>query len=64
MEAVAQVTSGRGLGIFYWEGCWIPVKGAGWKFGEGNPGKIRLFDFEGHALPSSGSLILFMKRTI
>lgn len=53
MEAVAQVTSGRGLGIFYWEGCWIPVKGAGWKFGEGNPWENQaLFDFKGHALPS------------
>ncbi len=30
-----------------------PVKGAGWKFGEGNPWENQaLFDFKGHALPS------------
>ncbi len=31
-----------------------PVKGAGWKFGEGNPfGKNQVYsDFKGHALPS------------
>jgi len=53
MEAVAQITSGKGLGIFYWEGCWIPVQGAGWKTGEGNPWENQaLFDFEGNALPS------------
>ncbi len=53
MEVVAQVPNGRGLGIFYWEGCWIPVKGAGWKEGEGNPWENQaLFDFNGNALPS------------
>ncbi len=53
MEVVAQVPNGRGLGIFYWEGCWIPVKGAGWKEGEGNPWENQaLFDFNGNTLPS------------
>ncbi|MEN2984412.1 MAG: glycosyl hydrolase 53 family protein [Dictyoglomaceae bacterium] len=53
MEVVAQVPNKRGLGIFYWEGCWIPVKGAGWKTGEGNPWENQaLFDFNGNALPS------------
>jgi arabinogalactan endo-1,4-beta-galactosidase len=39
------------LGFFYWEGAWIPVKGAGWKTGEGNPWENQtLFDFQGNAL--------------
>ena len=53
MEIVKGVPNGRGLGIFYWEGAWIPVKGAGWKAGEGNPWENQaLFDFKGNALPS------------
>ena len=53
MEAVAQVPNGRGLGIFYWEPDWIPVKGAGWKTGEGNAWENQaLFSFNGEALPS------------
>jgi arabinogalactan endo-1,4-beta-galactosidase len=53
MEIVAKVPEGRGLGIFYWEGAWIPIKDAGWKTGEGNPWENQaLFDFNGNALPS------------
>ena len=53
MAAVAQVPNARGLGIFYWEPDWIPVKGAGWKTGEGNAWENQaMFDFEGNALPS------------
>jgi arabinogalactan endo-1,4-beta-galactosidase len=53
MEVVAQIPNNKGLGIFYWEGCWIPVNGAGWKEGEGNPWDNQtLFDFKGNALPS------------
>lgn len=41
----------KGLGLFYWEGAWIPVKGAGWKTNEGNPWENQaLFDFQGNAL--------------
>ena len=53
MAAVAQVPNARGLGIFYWEPDWIPVKGAGWKTGEGNAWENQaMFDFKGNALPS------------
>lgn len=53
MEVVNSVPNDHGLGIFYWGGEWIPVKGAGWKTGEGNPWENQaLFDFEGNALPS------------
>lgn len=44
----------NGYGVFYWEGCWIPVKGAGW----GDAGSKcswanqALFTYDGKALPS------------
>lgn len=55
MNAVAQVPEQKGLGIFYWEPDWIPVKGAEWssKPGEGNGWENQaMFDFSGNALPS------------
>ncbi|WP_139903178.1 glycosyl hydrolase 53 family protein [Clostridium thermarum] len=53
MNAMAQVPDGKGLGIFYWEGAWIPVNGAGWQAGEGNAWENQaFFDFEGNTLPS------------
>lgn len=53
MEAVSQVPNGKGLGVFYWEGDWIPASGAGWKTGEGNGWDNQaMFDFNGNALPS------------
>ncbi|KRE83040.1 hypothetical protein ASG89_12980 [Paenibacillus sp. Soil766] len=55
MNAVAQVPNQKGLGVFYWEPDWIPVKGAEWssKAGEGNGWENQaMFDFGGHALPS------------
>jgi len=53
IAAMAQVPNGRGLGIFYWEPEWIPVNGAGWAAGEGNPWEnLAMFDFDGNALPS------------
>ena len=53
MDVVAYIPNNKGIGIFYWEGCWIPVKGAGWKQGEGNPWENQaLFDFKGNTLPS------------
>lgn len=42
-----------GIGVFYWEPDWIPVKGAGWRTGEGNNWENQaMFDYTGHALPS------------
>lgn len=53
MAAVAKVPNGRGLGIFYWEPAWIPVKDAGWATGQGNAWENQaMFDFDGNALPS------------
>jgi arabinogalactan endo-1,4-beta-galactosidase len=41
----------EGLGFFYWEPDFIPVEGAGWKYGEGCEWDDQiLFDFTGHAL--------------
>jgi arabinogalactan endo-1,4-beta-galactosidase len=51
INTVSQVKGG--IGVFYWEPDWIPVKGAGWRTGEGNNWENQaLFDFTGHALPS------------
>ncbi len=53
MNTVSQVSSGKGLGIFYWEPDWIPVEGAGWITGQGNGWENQaMFDFNGYALPS------------
>lgn len=53
VAAMAQVPDGLGRGIFYWEPTWIPVAGAGWAAGQGNPWENQaMFDFDGNALPS------------
>ncbi len=52
-KVLRQVPNDLGVGFFYWEGAWIPVKGAGWKTNEGNPWENQaLFYFNGDALPS------------
>lgn len=51
IDTVSHVNGG--VGIFYWEPDWIPVKGAGWRTGEGNNWENQaMFDFTGHVLPS------------
>ena len=53
INTVAQVPGQRGAGVFYWEPGWFPVKGAGWRTGEGNAWDNQaMFDFKGRALPS------------
>lgn len=53
MAAVADVPGGQGLGVFYWEPAWLPVKGVGWRTGEGNNwDNLTLFDSRGKAAPS------------
>jgi arabinogalactan endo-1,4-beta-galactosidase len=53
MKIVNEVPNNKGIGVFYWEGDWIPVDGAGWKTGKGNAWENQaMFDFEGNALPS------------
>jgi arabinogalactan endo-1,4-beta-galactosidase len=53
MAAVSDVPGGQGLGLFYWDPVSLPVKGSGWRAGEGNNHENQtLFDFHGKALPS------------
>lgn len=64
MEEVAAVEDGLGIGYFYWEPAWLPVKGSGWATKEslaymqdsgpcGNEWANQgLFDYEGNALPA------------
>jgi arabinogalactan endo-1,4-beta-galactosidase len=53
---IKHAPNGKGLGFFYWEGAWLPVKGAGWD--PDNPdsknswGNQCLFNFAGYALDS------------
>jgi arabinogalactan endo-1,4-beta-galactosidase len=50
---IKAVPNGQGKGLFYWEPEWIPVEGAGWKYGEGDEwDNVTLFDFAGNALSS------------
>ena len=53
-DIIATVSSvSGGVGVFYWEPDWIPVKGAGWRTGEGDNWENQaMFDFSGKALPS------------
>ena len=53
IKIVHNAPKNRGLGVFYCEGEWIPMQGAGWKTGAGNGWENQaLFDFKGRALPS------------
>lgn len=53
IKIVNEVPNGKGIGVFYWEGDWIPVNGAGWKSSEGNAWDNQaMFDFDGKVLPS------------
>ncbi|WP_018609805.1 glycosyl hydrolase 53 family protein [Uliginosibacterium gangwonense] len=53
INTVAQTPGERGIGIFYWEPDWIPVRNVGWRTGEGNAWENQaMFDFKGKALPS------------
>ena len=53
-DIIAAVSSVQnGVGVFYWEPDWIPVKGAGWNSYEGNNWENQaMFDYKGYALPS------------
>ncbi len=53
MAALAAVPDGRGIGLFYWEPDWIPVKGAGWMTGAGDGWENQAWwDFSGKPLAS------------
>lgn len=63
MKEVAAVKDGLGVGYFYWEPAWLPVKGSGWATPESlaymkDPGPCgnewanqALFDYDGNGLP-------------
>lgn len=52
----------RGLGVFYWEPDWIPVKGVGWEPGAGdNWGNMTMFTAQGEALQSLQSFLPYAK---
>ena len=53
-DCIATVASVKGgIGVFYWEPAWIPVKGAGLSTTEGDTWENQaMFDFRGRALPS------------
>ena len=53
IAAAAGTPGDKGIGVFYWEPDWYPVKGAGWRTGDGSSwDNLALFDFKGKALPS------------
>jgi len=64
MQFINNIPDQKGLGIFYWEPAWLPIKGATWATKPGmeytndvwNTGNSwenqALFDFSGNALPS------------
>lgn len=53
-DVIAAVSSVKGgVGVFYWEPAWIPVKGAGVSNKEGDTWENQaMFDFKGRVLPS------------
>ncbi len=63
-RVLREVPENKGIGFYYWEPAWIPVKGCGWATKEalaytGEKGKggnewanQALFDYEGNALPA------------
>lgn len=64
LQVVEEVPEEKGMGFFYWEPAWIPVKGSGWATDEAleytkeqGPGgnewaNQALFDYDGNALPA------------
>jgi arabinogalactan endo-1,4-beta-galactosidase len=51
ISILKEAPDGRGIGVFYWQPDFIPVKGAGWKYGEGCEWDDQaMFDFKGYAL--------------
>lgn len=46
--------TGVGYGIFWWEGCWLPVEGAGWADAKTKAtwANQAFFSYDGKALPS------------
>lgn len=52
MRRIREVPDGLGLGLYYWEPCWIPSKPE-WSVGhENNWSNLTLFDYQGNKLES------------
>jgi arabinogalactan endo-1,4-beta-galactosidase len=52
IRRIKEVPDGLGLGLYYWEPCWIPFKPT-WSVGhENNWANLTLFDYRGNKLPS------------
>lgn len=52
IQIIQRTPNGRGVGIYYWEPCWIPYKDE-WSVGhENNWANLTLFDYEGNKLKS------------
>ena len=53
-DVIAALSSVDGFGVFYWEGAWLPVSGAGWAGPNTLPSwsNQALFSYDGMALPS------------
>ena len=63
-KSLLEVKNNLGLGIAYWEPCWLPVKNAGWS----KPGTLAswsdqgVFDYDGMCLPSLYAFTLMEKN--
>ncbi len=65
MAALAAIPDHRGLGLFYWEPDWIPVKGAGWMTGAGDGWENQAWwDFKGRPLASMWTYRLVSESTV
>lgn len=52
MDAIKQLPDGLGMGLYYWEPCWIPSKPT-WSVGhDNNWSNLAMFDYNGNKLDS------------
>ena len=56
----------NGYGVFYWEGCWLPIRGAGWADAntKSSWSNQALFSYDGKALPSLNVFNLVQGKTV
>jgi Arabinogalactan endo-1,4-beta-galactosidase len=47
-----ETAGGRGIGVYYWEPCWIPSKPAWSVEHDNNWSHLTMFDFDGNKLDS------------
>ncbi|QAY68027.1 glycoside hydrolase family 53 protein [Paenibacillus protaetiae] len=57
IRLIKETPGGKGIGFYYWEPCWIPVKKE-WSVGHANNwSNLTLFDFEGRKLQGLSLLV-------